>query len=89
MESSFGKLLVCKELTGVLEVHIVAIEGILQAVRHDLQLHYLLPYRHVRLRNVDFHFGVVDLAREAVAHHLGEIPGTHGHTRDEQWHSKG
>lgn len=66
-------------LTGVLEVDVVAIESILQAVRHDLQLHYLLPYCHVGLGDVYFHFGVVDLARQAVANDFGEVPGTHDH----------
>ena len=51
-----------KVLTGVLKVHILAIESIPQAVRHDLQLHYLLAYRHVRFGDVDFYFRVVDLA---------------------------
>lgn len=50
-----------KVLTGVLKVHVLAVESILQTVRHDLQLHYLLAYRHVWLGDVDFHFGVVDL----------------------------
>lgn len=51
-----------KVLTGVLKVHILAVESVPQAVRHDLQLHYLLAYRHVWFGDVDFHLGVVDLA---------------------------
>lgn len=65
--------------TGVLEVHILAVESILQAVRHDLQLHYLLTYCHVWLGDVDFHFRVVDLTGQAVTHHLGQVPGKHDH----------
>lgn len=61
-------------LTGVLEVHVLAVESVLQAVRHDLQLHYLLPYCYVWLGDVDFHLGVVDLTGQAVAHHLRKVP---------------
>lgn len=68
----------CSVLTGVLEVHVIAIESILQTVRHDLQLHYLLSYCHVRLGDVNFHFRVVYLACEAIANHLWKVPGIYG-----------
>lgn len=68
-----------KVLTGVLEVHVLAVKSVPQAVRHDLQLHDLLAYCHVRFGDVDFHFRVADLAGEAVAHHLGKVPGTGEH----------
>lgn len=47
--------------TGVLEVHILAVESILQAVSHYLELHDLLAYCYVWLGDVDIHFGIVDL----------------------------
>ncbi len=68
-----------KGLTGVLKVHILAVQGILQAVRHDLQLHYLLPYCHVWFGDVNFYFRVVYLTCKAITHHLGKVPATHEH----------
>lgn len=62
-------------LTGILEVHVVAVEGVPQPVGHDLQLHDLLADSHVWLGDVDFHLWVIDLAGQAVTHHLRKIPG--------------
>lgn len=77
-EGVFGNLwaAMVKLLTGVLEVHILAVESVLQAVRHDLQLHYLLAYRHVWLGDVDFHLRVVDLTGQAVTHHFWKVPAS-------------
>lgn len=62
-------------LTGVLEVRVLAVVGAAQPVGRDLQLHDLLADGHVGLGDVHLHLGVVDLVGQAVAHHLGEVPG--------------
>jgi len=60
--------------TRVLEVHVVAVQRVFQPVAHDFELHDLLPDGHVRLRDVELHFRVVDLIGQAVTHHLREVP---------------
>lgn len=66
-----------RELTGVLEVDVISIVGILQLVGHDTQSHDLLPYQRVRPCDVHIHLWVVHLVGEALFHHLREISG-HG-----------
>lgn len=65
-------------LTGVLKVHIMAVQRTFQPVDHDFQLHYLLAYRNVGYGYVDFHFGVVDLIGEAIPDYLREVPAARG-----------
>lgn len=61
-------------LTRVLKIHVITIKGVFQAIRNDLQLHDLLPYRHVRLGDVNVHLRIIDLIGQTISHELGEVP---------------
>lgn len=50
-----------RELTGVLEVDVISIVGVLQLVGHDTQSHDLLSYQCVRPCDVHIHLRVVHL----------------------------
>lgn len=59
--------------TCILEIHIIAFEGVFQAVRHDLQQHDLLTYSPVRLSDVDLHLWVINLIGQPITHDLWEV----------------
>lgn len=63
-------------LTGILEVHIVAVDSILHSACHDFELHDLLSYIHVWFGDVDLHFRVIDLVGQSISHYLREVPNT-------------
>lgn len=62
-------------LTCILEVHVVAFQGVPQPVAHDFELHDLLSDSHVWLGDVELNLWVVDLIGQTVSHHLWKIPG--------------
>lgn len=61
-------------LTGVPEVDVVAVVGVLQLVGHDAQGHDLLPDERVGSGDVHIHLRVVHLVGQTLFHHLREIP---------------
>lgn len=61
-------------LTGVPEVDVVAVVGVLQLVGHDAQGHDLLPDERVGSGDVHVHLRVVHLVGQTLFHHLREIP---------------
>lgn len=56
------------------EVHVLARLRVLQFVGSHPQLHDQLPGPHVRPGDVHLHLGVVDLAHQTIARHIGEVP---------------
>lgn len=73
-------------LTGILEVHVIAVDCILHSVRHDFELHDLLSYNHVWFGDVNLHFRVVDLVGQSISHHLREIPNTQNKDTVSLWY---
>ncbi len=70
-------------LTGVLEVHIISIDGVLQSVDHYLELHDLFAYSHVWFGNVNLHLRIIDLTGQPVSHQSWQIPDRTQHNKND------
>lgn len=64
-------------LTGILEFHVIAVDGVFYSARHDFELHDLLSYGHVWFGDVNLHFRVVNLVGQTISHYIWEIPNTY------------